>query len=629
MNRICALARRHSPALLLLPLAAALTGCGGGVANLTSPGTLAITGRVHGGIQPVSGASVELYSVGTSGNGSQATAILNHPVITDSNSYFSITGDYTCSSANEQVYLVVRGGNPGLVGSVNNPALVLMSALGRCTDLIGNPNAFVWVNEVSTVAAAYALAPFMTAYDHVGASATNTAGLNNAFLNAQLLANTSSGQVAALASNLKVEQNKLYALADALVPCVNSNGGPACSALFAAATQPGETKPTEVFGALLNIVKHPGSNVNAVFNLIGPTPPFPSALTLPPSDWTMSLTVTGGGLFEPTAMSVDRFGNVWAANFGGPSLSKSSNNPTGVVAYSPQGTPFPGTPFGSGALTEVYGLTLDKNGDVWTTSEENVFHNGTFGSVSKTAGASSSTPGAALGTFFDDTIDFPESIATDPLSGDILVGNYAGNTATIYDVNGKYVKNVGATHATFPDHLISDGAGGVWIANQGDYSITHVAADGTIQQPTCCSVANTVVLDPLGDVWVTNYGQIDGAYTVSEVAPNGTVLIHNVAVAGLSTPSGAAMDAGGQFWVLSYHSGTLVGINANNASSAVGTALEPVPLGADANLLEPFAITPDPSGNLWVTNRAQNSLVMFFGLATPTATPVMAKPLAP
>ena len=629
MNRIAHLARRLSPALFVLPLAATLAGCGVGPVTLSAPGTLMIQGHVHGGIQPVSGATVELFSVGTAGNGSAATDVLQHPVITDANSYFSVAGDYTCSSANEELYLVVRGGNPGLVGNVNNPALVMMSALGRCTDLINTPNASIWVNEVSTVAAAYALAPFMKSYDHVGASATNVVGLSNAFLNAQLLANTANGQAASLASNLTVEQSKLYALADALVPCVNSTGGTPCSALFAAATPSGGTRPTNVVDALLNIVKHPGNNVAAVFNLISSTPPFPNALMRAPNDWTMSLTVTGGGLSEPTAMSVDRSGNVWVANFVGPAYDGSGNSPGGVVAYSPQGTPFSGTPFGTGNESEVYGLTLDKNGDVWITSEENVAHDGSYGSIGKIAGANSGAPGAYLGTFYDDSLNFPESIATDPVSGNILVGNYAGSSATFYDVNGHYLNNVGTYSAAFPDDLVSDGAGGVWLANQGDYTITHVAADGTVQRPNCCSEADTVALDPQGNVWVTNFGAINGSYTISEVSPTGSVLIHGASVPGLSTPSGAAVDAGGQFWVLNYHSGSLIGIAGNNNVLAPGSGLSPIALGKDANLLEPFSIAPDASGNLWVTNRAQNNVVMFFGLATPTQTPIMARPVAP
>ena len=614
---------------LLFPLVAAMAGCGVGTVNQSSAGTLAMTGNVHGGLQPVTGATIELFAAGSGGNGSQATSLLTQPVTTDAHGSFSITGDYTCTSPTEQVYLVARGGNPGFQGNVNNPALVMLDALGSCVDLIGNPNAYIYVNEVATVAAVYALAPFMTAYDHVGASATNTVGITNAFLNAQLLANTSNGQVAALASNLVIEQSKLNSLANIIASCVNTTGGSACAPLFSAATSSGVAPPTDTVGALLNIVKHPGTNVEAVFDATPTLPPYGGGLTRAPNDWTMSLTITGGGVYQPTGLGIDKAGNVWTANFGGPSSTGTGNNPTGVVAYTPQGTPFAGTPFAPNQQTEVYGLTLDRNGDVWTTSEENVSHNGTYGSIAKITGASSGTPGTFIGQFFDNTLDFPESIASDPSTGNILVGNYAGSTATIYDINGNYLNNVGAYNAVFPDDLTSDGAGGVWLANQGDYTITHVAADGTIERPTCCSEANTVALDPEGNVWVTNFGVVNNEYTFSEVSPTGGVILQDATVPGLSTPGGAAIDAGGQFWVLNYHSGSIVGIAGNNTTVPAGTALSPVALGNDAGLIEPFSIAPDRSGNLWVSNSAQNSLVMFFGLATPTATPATPRPSMP
>ena len=621
--------RRTLLFLSALPLAAVtLTGCGVDSVTQSATGTLGLSGHVHGGAQPVSGATVELYSVGRNGNGSQAINILTRPVTTDSNSYFSIASDYTCTSTDEQVYLVARGGNPGFSTPVDNKALVLLSALGSCTNLINNPNTTVWMNEVSTVAAVYALAPFMSAYDHTGASATNTAGITNAMLNAQLLSNVGNGEAASLASTLSVEQAKLYALADAIVPCVNSVGGNACTPLFTVATPPGGAVPTDVVGALLNIVRHPGNNVEGVFDLITPAPPYPATLTEAPSDWTMSLTVTGGGLYEPTALGVDASGNIWAANFGGP-MPTGGNYPTGVVAYSPQGIPFNGTPFGPASMTEVYGLALDATGNAWITSEENISHDGTTGSIGKILGAGSSTPGAFLGPFSDDTLDYPESIASDPGSGTILVGNFAGSTITTYDLNGNFVRNAGAGSLVFPNSVTSDGAGGSWVANQGEFTITHLPATGSPQVIKCCSEPNTVALDPGGNVWVTNFGQTGGEYTISELSSSGAIVLQDQPVAGLSTPGGAVVDAGGQFWVLNYHSGSFIGVAGNSNSSPVGTALSPIVLGEDANLIEPYAIAADPSGNLWVSNRGMNSLVMFFGLATPTASPSAARPLAP
>src|SRR6202044_1193224 len=140
------------------------------------------------------------------------------PVITDSNGSFTIASDYTCANSTDQVYLVATGGNPGLGDSVNNTAIVLMTALGNCGNLSTIP--FVTINEVTTAAAAWTLAPFMTSYANVGASATNALGISNAFLDAQLLANLGTGLPVQPTGNLTTESTKLNTLADAIATCV-------------------------------------------------------------------------------------------------------------------------------------------------------------------------------------------------------------------------------------------------------------------------------------------------------------------------------------------------------------------------------------------------------------------------
>ncbi len=615
-----------------LTLVLVLSGCGVGTVTTETGGSLAITGSVHGGVQPITGATIQLFAVGTGGNGSQATSLLANPVVTDSHSYFRLTGDYSCPSASAQVYLVARGGNPGFSSNVNNHALILLSALGNCGDLLANPNRFISLNEVSTVAAVYGLAQFMTAYDHVGATATNTTGIANAFLDAQLLADTSTGLAPQLPSNISVESGKLYALADVIVPCVNSDGGTACAPLFAAATPAGGVAPTDVLGALLNIIKNPGYHVAAVFNAITSTPPYPTTLTSAPSDWTMSLTVTGGGMVEPTQLAIDKQGNVWAANYGDP-------GPAGLVAFSPQGTPLSGSPFGAGLQTNAYGLALDKNGDVWVTSAENLNIGNTVGSVAKFQGASSPSPGALVGQFYDSTIDWPESVASDPAgSGTILIGNYVGGTVTVYDLNGNYINNLGSRVPVFPVAVSSDNAGGAWVGDQGDQNILHLFANGTVQAVACCNGAQSVRLDRHGNVWASNYYPFGRppAYSFSEVAANGAVLINKRSGGGLNSPGGGALDAAGQFWVANYNGtngaryGTLSEIAGNDAGVAAGTPLSPASgLGLDAKMSLAYTIAPDASGNIWLTVRNGNSLRMFFGLAAPTATPATPIPQAP
>ena len=116
--------------VFLAVLCLSLAGCG---AQLPPNSPLAggnLRGNMHGGQQPISGASVQLYAAGTNGYGSSATALLSAPVITDANGAFSITGNYTCPSSTSQLYIVATGGNPGLTPGTNNAAIALMAALG-------------------------------------------------------------------------------------------------------------------------------------------------------------------------------------------------------------------------------------------------------------------------------------------------------------------------------------------------------------------------------------------------------------------------------------------------------------------------------------------------------------------
>src|ERR1700693_5105122 len=108
---------RFSPlAMALLTLtgigaAALLTSCGTG-SGKRDVSLVVLRGGVHGGQQPVSGASIQLYAAGATGYGSAATALLTTTVTSGAGGSFTITGDYDCPSASSQVYLVASGGNP-------------------------------------------------------------------------------------------------------------------------------------------------------------------------------------------------------------------------------------------------------------------------------------------------------------------------------------------------------------------------------------------------------------------------------------------------------------------------------------------------------------------------------------
>ncbi len=135
-----------------------LAGCGvekklAKALNVDSP---EITGQAFAGRQPISGATISVMEMGTTGYGSTGTVLAS--VTTDSVGNFHFTpGSYTCPQSNTPVYLVGIGGNAG-AGS-NNPSLVLGAGLGTCAN---GQNAFVIMNEVTTVGLAFTLAHFFS-----------------------------------------------------------------------------------------------------------------------------------------------------------------------------------------------------------------------------------------------------------------------------------------------------------------------------------------------------------------------------------------------------------------------------------------------------------------------------------
>ena len=240
-------------ASLMIGCAAMLTGCGVDSAfpNTTVQGaTVTLSGVVHGGQPPVAGAHLHLLQASASGYGAPSTSLLTANgttilsdsigpyIATGSDGSFSITGDYTCT-AGSQVYLLATQGNPGLGTGGNNPALGLMAGLGACP-AGGNFLATVptiFMDEVSTVATAYALAGFFTDPTHLATSGTtlSATGITNAGANIAQLSSITTGQALATTPNGAgtVPQSEINTLADILAGCVNSSGTvQACTSLF-------------------------------------------------------------------------------------------------------------------------------------------------------------------------------------------------------------------------------------------------------------------------------------------------------------------------------------------------------------------------------------------------------------
>ena len=201
-----------------------LVGCTMGQIQLSGAATSAtsssagvvLSGGVHGGEQPVTGATLQLYAAGapamptsggsTGGYGQGAVALIPAGSMTvgstdnyspggasacvytagntnnctslpqsDASGNFTITGDYTCPSSASEVYIVATGGNPG--GASANPYIALMAGLGLCpASGTLSPTLTIDIDEVTTVSTVWALQQFLGAPSGVAASAYASQG---------------------------------------------------------------------------------------------------------------------------------------------------------------------------------------------------------------------------------------------------------------------------------------------------------------------------------------------------------------------------------------------------------------------------------------------------------------------
>jgi streptogramin lyase len=486
-----------------------------------------------------------------------------------------------------------------------------MTALGPCGSITSGSS--LVINEVTTAASVWALASFMAAGGNVGASCTNTTGLDNAFLTANSLANPATGASpgAGIPSTLAVPTAKLNTLANALASCTASAGGSACSPLFNAAS--GSTLPTDTLDAALDIARAPANNVAAVYTLAAGSAVFSPALTAAPSDWMLHNTISGGGMSSPASVAVAASGNVWVSSYF-----------NAVSEFSPVGAIFPAGITGSG-INESYGMALDVQGNVWIANEQTTLNSGS-GDV-----AELNSSGQALATgITSGGINFPLGVAADT-NGNIWLADYGDSKVTLLSSSGSAISSSagwGGTSLAFPVAVAVDASHNAWVANQGGLlPVTEISADGSkVTNFNCdCNGASGVATDQSGNVWIANYY----GNSVSEVNTCGTLKLDAATGGGVLRPQGIAVDGAGTVWVANFQGNSLSELG-GAPGAAPGTFLSPASgFGTDASLLDPYGLAIDASGNLWVTNAGKNTLTQFIGVAAPVKTPLAGPPQTP
>lgn len=611
MRRKTITAGKHFIAACVATLmTAALAGCGISPSNNdvaktpVVPFTSTTTGMVHGGQQPVSGATIQLYAVGNAGSKSASTPLISQTVLTGSDGSFNLTSLWNCTSsaaygADPLLYLVATGGNPGLGAGGNNSALAMMTALGRCSTITAS--SFIYVNELTTVASVYSLAPFMADYSHIGAASVNMSALANAFGSVQTLANTATGASPGpgVLAGETVPVSEINTLANVMAACINSNGVGACTMLFTATTPAGGSAPTETIGAMLQIAGSPFRNVSSIYNIPSTTVPFQPSLSAAPNDWSIMVKYTGGGLAGPAGIALDASGNAWVANSDGGSvtaLSSEGNFLTGTSGYSSGSTIF-----------GAQGIAVDKLGNVWLADS-------LLSSVVKLTVSSGSVLSSAS---FTAAVSGPAGLAIDS-QNNVWVANFGDGSVTELNNSGVPVGGSPLTASGTlqnPSSVAIDGAGNVWVSDNSASVIAKFDRNqnllsGAGYSDNALLAPVRVAMDAQGRAWVAG----NGNNGTSLFNPDGSSAVLTPFLGGgLSLPTSVAIDGAGSAWLVN---GVTLG-SLTQIPSAAGLAT-----GGIGSLNAPADLAIDASGNIWTANTGDDSVSKFIGLAAPVITPL-------
>ena len=622
-----------------------LTGCA--LTSTAAPDSVrgsALSGVAFGGQQPLVSSNVYLLAANPGGYGSGSLSLLttastgnavdtigSYALTAASTGAFALAGDYDCTKGyglgastasgattlpgSEQVYLYILGGSPG-AGA--NSSAGLLAALGPCNAPYATSG--LVVNELTTIAAAYAFAGYATDATHLASSGTALAltGLTNAGLNSANLVNIAGGAPVANSTGITRPVATLYTLADILAACINgTTANSHCTTLFQYTESAGATgtAATDTATAAINLAHNPwptAAGMTALYGLVpGTGAPYTGGLSSQPNDFTLGLTYTGGGLNRPYSIAIDASGNAWTANSGNNSVSKLSST----------GTAISGTGgYTGGSIAGPGDIAIDASGNAWITTG-----NTTLAELSSAGTAITNNAG-----YHGGGLSQPLGIAIDA-SGNAWTANSGNSTVSEFSSAGNAIStSAGYTGGglSAPYGIAIDASGNAWTANSGNNSVSKLSSTGTAISTSAgytgagLSVPSSIAIDASGNAWTTNAGN----NSVSKLSSTGAAISTTAGYTGggINSPYFIAIDASGNAWTANY------GNNSVSRFSSTGTAISPPSTGyKGGGFSAPNAIALDGSGDVWTSNYNGNSITELIGAATPVVTPLAANLITP
>ena len=599
-------------------LLAAMLFTGGLLSFVHGPAAAAINidGRVDVGGGPLASSAVTLWVASASAPKQLAQTQ------TGADGRFVVSIDQP-PGGDTSLYLVAKGGVPTTTkGGGDNPAIALLTVLG------GNPPAKVVINEMTTVASVWTHAQFLEGVAIKG----HALGLRIAAGNVPNFVDlTTGGWGEVVQGPLNGGQTPTMAnfatLADVLAGCAARVSADACNRLFAAATPPAGTAPTDTLTAAQSIARYPWYEPNRLFALIDqfyPVPqgknlravPYMPYLNWAPSAWVLPLKFDGGGYRAGGKAMFDSEGNLWVGdNFTVGWQGQDSLWQGHATKFAPNGKPLSPitTGFvGGGMEGGTFGAAVDAKDNAWLTS---------YGSKSITVFDKDGKPLTPPdGITFNGRLGLMQGVIVTP-SGDVWVLGIE-KSQLVHFPKGDLTKgrivcegDTAEPCKSFraPFHLGIDQQDRIWVSNSGVDHVTRFPASDPSRAENFKVGFNSsgLAIDSQGNVWVTNrFGS--GLLGMFHLVDMGIRLkLEGVAAASdyltktMSEQQGGTLDAG---------SVTLLRPDGTPYPSSPFTG---------GGLPGPWAAVVDGNDNVWISNFAMPSspIVQLCGIRTETCPP--------
>jgi hypothetical protein len=635
-----------------------------------------IGGRVHGGNQQVSGATVSLFYAGQS-----SPATLAATTTTDSSGSFSFIKDptngdtdtgntYSCpSNTDPLVYVLSQGGNTqnnGVVGQTNTAA-AFIAIYGTCKELTASN--FVYMSEVTSVATMAAVQQFFNPapdannnIDTIVADGTgqekiiidnvsNTAALlaytttTGLYVPSTLLSAASGGNInPAVTVTATPEPGKVNLLANIISACINgaTSAAPACTSLFAAAVPPipnttnlnppGFAAATDTLQALFYMLTNPTSggtaNIATLFALPGGFLPYqPSAAQ--PTDWTIGINYastnpsttcgtptggTGGFISAPYDINIDNLDNVWIAN------SQTGGNLSAITAG---GAPL--TCVNLDAGSSKGGGNMDSAGNVWFGAGTSMYRY---------------TPSTNTSVAYPVTVS-PLGVTADGI-GNVYFTAVAGSVGSLYELpaaatnTGVAPVQISNTVGPNPIRLMPDFQG---VATQGNLWVSSGSTFVSQVTPgTGPGSLNGFITNPFttsGNSYGLSVSHANSIFTsaidtgaITRLDFNGTTWAtasgwpYTGSAAGISSPTSISIDGRINTWIPNNGNGASTG-SVSEISYFGPNALSPSTgfQKAQTYLNSGRALVVDQAGNVWIAGDGNNFITEIVGSGVPIFQP--------